>query len=533
MITWLQNATGKHHRLIFGFLLVIIVVSFVFYGFAGRGALKGSGSYMYLGVDLNDPSVRLRHRDAQFFANMTGQRMDNVSLQQRVAELSLANSLNIPDPSEAEIRKIAKDATMPPDGKAEGDTLGKFIDFASKQLNASDLETRARFESFIKDTWRINKAMTILSGGGHATAAQVKRILDRERAKWTVDAATLPSANFKATIADDEAKAKASFEANKETYRLPAKVEVSAVTITDVTPDTSPISDDDVVTFGYNVAEKFKFETGKVKEQALARRGEIEKLIRAERAVTNLAGLISDELSEKFALDATKADNQGFAAWLKAKKATITALPAYDAGSPPMNDKVPAEALRAGGDLTEKEWRTDVYRTEQGAVFVLLNKRAESRLPEFAEVKALALSNWKATERSRLLTEEVGRLNKTLLADQAAGKSFTESAKALGLTVSSPAAFTAFTVPENLTGVTENTGQLIEVAGVGKITAPIRTRNGDYVFLRPAKSEVPKDESTAEETKLFVQRISGRNAYFTSMGLIQDLTAPPEPEAAK
>ena len=207
MITWLQNATGKHHRLIFGFLLVIIVVSFVFYGFAGRGALKGSGSYMYLGVDLNDPSVRLRHRDAQFFANMTGQRMDNVSLQQRVAELSLANSLNIPDPSEAEIRKIAKDATMPPDGKAEGDTLGKFIDFASKQLNASDLETRARFESFIKDTWRINKAMTILSGGGHATAAQVKRILDRERAKWTVDAATLPSANFKATIADDEAKA--------------------------------------------------------------------------------------------------------------------------------------------------------------------------------------------------------------------------------------------------------------------------------------------------------------------------------------
>ena len=102
-----------------------------------------------------------------------------------------------------------------------------------------------------------------------------------------------------------------------------------------------------------------------------------------------------------------------------------------------------------------------------------------------------------------------------------------------GLTISSPAAFTAFTVPENLTGVTENTGQLIEVAGVGKITAPIRTRNGDYVFLRPAKSEVPKDDSTAEETKLFVQRISGRNAYFTSMGLIQDLTAPPEPEAAK
>ena len=29
MITWLQNATGKHHRIIFGFLLVVIVVSFM------------------------------------------------------------------------------------------------------------------------------------------------------------------------------------------------------------------------------------------------------------------------------------------------------------------------------------------------------------------------------------------------------------------------------------------------------------------------------------------------------------------------
>ena len=31
MITWLQNATSKHHRLIFSFLLVVIVGSFVLY----------------------------------------------------------------------------------------------------------------------------------------------------------------------------------------------------------------------------------------------------------------------------------------------------------------------------------------------------------------------------------------------------------------------------------------------------------------------------------------------------------------------
>lgn len=529
MITWLQNATGKHHRIIFGFLLVIIVASFVFYGFAGRGALHGTGSYMYLGVDLNDPAVRQRHRDAQFFASMTGQRMDNVSLQQRVAELSLANSLHIPEPSEAEIRKIAREATTPPDGKDAGDALAKFIDFASKQLVASDLDTRVRFERFIKDTWRINKAMAILSGPGHATAGQVKRIVDRERTNWTVDAATAVFADFKAVVADDEAKAKAAFETNKEAYRLPARIESTAVVITQTVPDTAPVSDDEVISYGYNVAEKLKLDTGKIKEQALARRAEIEKMIRTERAVTNLAGVISDELAEKFPMESTKADNKAFADWLKTRGAQLRPLPAFDAGNPPQVDKVPAEALRVAGDLTDKEWHTDVYRTEEGAVFIILGKRTESRLPEFSEVKALALSNWKASERARLFTDEVGRLNKALQADAAAGKSFAESARALGLVVSSPAAFTAFSVPENLMGSTENTGQLIEVAGVGKITPPIRTRNGDYVFIRPAKSELGKNDSTAEETKLFIQRIASRNAYFTSMGLIQDLTAAPEP----
>lgn len=533
MITWLQNATGKHHRLIFGFLLVIIIASFVFYGFAGRNGFHGTGTQMYLGVDLNAPAVRQRHRDAQFFASMTGQRLDNVSLQQRIAELSLANALNVPDPSEAEIRRIARDATTPPDGKAVEDALGKFIDFASKQLVASDLETRVRFETFIKDTWRINKAMAILAGPGHATAAQVKRILDRERTKWTVEAAVVSAADFKPAIADDETKAKAAFDANKEAYRLPARIEATAVVITRTIPDTAPVSDDEVISYGYNVAEKLKLDTGKIKEQALARRGEIEKMLRAERAATNLAGLISDELAEKFATETTKADDKAFAEWLRSKGAQLRAIPAFDAGSSPAVDKIPAEALRVAGELTAKDWRTDVYRTEEGAVFLMLRKRTESRLPEFAEAKPLALSNWKSSERNRLFVDEIARLHKSLQAGVAAGKGFTDAAKELGMTVSTPPAFTAFSVPENLVGAAENTGQLIEVAGPGKLTAPIRTRSGDYAFLRPLRSELPKDESSAEETKLFLSRISSRNAYFTSLGLLQDLTAAPEPAAQK
>ena len=529
MITWLQNATGKHNRIIFGFLLVIIVVSFVFYGFAGRGALS-SGAYMYQGVDLNSPAVRARFRDATFFAQMTGQRMSENGLVQRVAELSLADALDIPAPSDVEIRRIAREMTTTPDGK-NADGLNKFLEFAAKQLDTTDLEVRARFEAYIKDTWRIQKAINTLAGSGHATASQIKRILDRERTKWTVDVATFAAAGFKPEVKVDDAKVKEAFTANIESYRLPPQVAVTVVTIAPSAADTAPVTDDEIINMGYNQAEKFKFETGKVKEQALAKRAELEKLVRADRAITNLAGQVSDELAEKFAIDTAKADSKELAAWIKAKNAKVTVLPSFEVTNPPSVAKIPAEALRVAAELTEKEWRTEVYRSEEGATFVFLNKRTADRLPTFEEAKVKAVESWKKSQYNRLLSEEVAKVGKALQADIAAGKTFTDSAKAHKLVLTSPEAFSVYSVPEALNGVNENTGLLIEAAGVGKITSPIRTANGDTVFIRPAKKDLPVDKSGVEESRLFVQRVSQRNAYFTGIGLIQDIV--PAPVQAK
>ena len=530
MITWLQNATGKHHRLIFGFLLVIIVVSFVFYGFAGRGALTGGPAYMYQGVNLNDPAVRKRFNDAVFFGQMTGQRMDGNGLVQRIAELALADALGIPAPSAIDIRRIAREKTAAADSKSN-DGLNKFLEFAGKQLDTSDLDVRARFETYINDAWRIEKARAAVGGTGHVTASQITRILDRQRTKWTVDVATLSAAGFKPDVKVDEAKAKEAFIANIEDYRLPARVAVTAVTIASSVADTAPVSDDEIINMGYNQAEKFKFETGKVKEQALAKRAELEKLVRADRAITNLAGQVSDELAEKFAIDTAKSDSKELAAWIKAKNAKVTVIPSFEVINPPTVAKVPAEALRVAAELTEKEWRTEVYRSEEGATFIFLNKRTDDRLPTYDEAKTKAVENWKKSQLNRLLAEEVAKVGKALQADIAAGKTFTDSAKAQKLALASPAAFSIYSVPETLNGVNENTGLLIEAAGVGKLTSAIRTANGDYVFIRPAKKDLTEDKTGAEEARLFVQRVSQRNAYFTGIGLVQDVV--PAPVQAK
>jgi hypothetical protein len=282
---------------------------------------------------------------------------------------------------------------------------------------------------------------------------------------------------------------------------------------------------------GYNQAEKFKFETGKIKEQALAKRAELEKFVRADRAITNLAGQISDELAEKFAIDTAKADSKELAAWIKAKNAKVTVIPSFEVINPPTVAKIPAEALRVAGELNEKEWRTEVYRSEEGATFILLNVRTADRLPTYEEAKIKAVENWKKSQLNRLLAEEVAKVGKALQADIAAGKSFTDSAKAHKLVLSSPAAFSIYSLPEALKGADANTGPLIEAAGVGKLTSAIRVANGDHVFIRPAKKDLTEDKTNAEEARMFVQRVSQRNAYFTGIGLVQEVV--PAPVQAK
>ena len=244
--------------------------------------------------------------------------------------------------------------------------------------------------------------------------------------------------------------------------------------------------------------------------------------------MTGLAGQVSDELAEKFPTDATKAGDTGFAKWLKDRGAVVKTLPAFDAGSAPTVEKVPAEALRAAGELTDKEWRTEVYRTEDAVVFLTLVKRTESRLPDFNEAAKLATSNWRDAERQRLLKAELVKLSQGLQDDATAGKSFAESAKARGLKLASPAPFSMSTLPDAVRGAEEDTLQAIELAGLNKITPAIRIDSGDYVFIRAAKSELPKEAVKPEELNEFKQFISSRQRNQAADGLMQDLVPAPQ-----
>lgn len=531
MISWLRPITDRYHKIIKAVLILSGVASLVFMQGGISDGPSGANSRIYLGVDLNNPKVQNQYRDLIVFTSISGQRADSQSLTQYVAEIHVADTLGIPQPSDNEVRKIAAAITTPIDGKESASGLIKFVEVASKQLNASEEETLARFETFIRNAWRVNKAVQILSGPGHVTTSQLQRVLLREKTIWTVEVASFDNTKFNPAVTVDEAKVKSSFETNKESYRLPAKVEVSLVSFKNITPDSSLVSEDDIVMEGFNVAEKLKFEPGKIREQALARRSEIEKIIRTNRAIRNLAGKIGEELADQFPVESHKSDEPAFTAWLQKQNATSETLPAFDSLNPPELTSVPVEALKAAGELSEKEWRTDMYRSDDAAVFVIFKKRIDSRIPDFNEVKDAAAANWKRDERLRLMRDEVFKISKSMKASAADNKNFAESAGALGLKVSQLAPFTTANLPANLTGVSENTAQSLEVAGAGKIVSGIQTTTGDTVYIHIIKSDRPQIDASSEEVKQLAERFTSRNAYFMGMGLLKDLTAAPEPQA--
>ena len=129
------------------------------------------------------------------------------------------------------------------------------------------------------------------------------------------------------------------------------------------------------------------------------------------------------------------------------------------------------------------------------------------------------------------MREEVLKISKAMKAAAAENKNFADSASSLGLKVSQPEPFTTANLPANLTGVSENTAQSLEVAGPGKIVPGIQTTTGDIVYIHVIKSDRPQIDASSEEVKQLAERFTSRNAYFMGMGLLKDLSSAPEPQA--
>ena len=521
VITWLNGATQKHHRIIFGFLLVVVVISFVFY--TGGSQSSGlQGNPRYLGVDLYNVRSLERFDDAlRLGGGSSDSRQRTLEICLGIARKHLADQLDLPVPSEAEVqervrlmlsRGVASDKGLDP--KA----WENFVGTLQQAFGCNRAEALARFQTVVEDQLRWERAANLLAGPGHASTAVVRKALEDMGAKWTVEVAQLDMATFAPVFADDLARAQAHFAANAESHRIPARLTLRAVTFAAPAANPArPVTEEEVMNHAYNFATELGIAAGKVDEAVKARRAELEQRVRARAATEEASARISDELAERF--QSAKPAPAALEAWIKSQGGTVRDLPAFDAGSDVSMPGIPASALEAAGSLGESGWHTDVYATGAGPVLLLVKERTASRLPSFDEVKAKAVADWRQAERNRLFIVRATELGKSLAAAVDQGKPFAEASRSLGLAVlPSPAPFTGAETPESLAGANLSTVAVLSETAVGKVASPLRVTGGNFAFLRVVKREAPAIDVTSEKFRDVVSQVERINARTTLLG---------------
>lgn len=554
VISWLQSTTQRHHRLIFGFLLVVVAVSFVFYTGTGPTNPTFRGETKYLGVDLGNRRAVERFDDALriFGFRAEGERR-TYEICLAIARRHLADSLEIPSPSAEAVQGRVRDLlTRGAGGKVDPKEWEGFVSGLQAELGCDRPEALARLEAVIEDVLRWETASELLAGPGHASPAEVRRALEEMGTRWTVEVAGLDAEAFKPTFPDDPAKARSHFAANIERHRIPANLTVKAVTFPASAPRKRAVTDEEIQTHAYNFAQELGLAEGKVAEEAARRRDEIAARVLAREAVQEDCANLSDLLAQRFpVLDKAPAPAD-LAAWIAAQKGVARELPAFSVGEEPSVPGIPASAIRAASGLAESAaWHTEFYPTQSGAVALFVVDRKPSRLPAFEEVQAAALADWRASERARLLLLRAKEAGAALAKSVAAGKPLAEAAREAGLaTLPAPAPFLATEIPESVRGTTVSTLSALSEAGVGKVTDGIRVAGGGFVYLLPTKREAAPVDAASEAFRNALGNVARQNARTTlygnpgftlpngqtigggGIGLLDELTTQPKAENA-
>lgn len=233
MISSLQNFLQKHHKLLFGTLLIIIVIAFVFtIGAPGVGLRHIKHSYLY-GRDLSDAheSDEMR-RDVLCSAVLNGENLmmiqGNMStfLFKRVIFLGMAEELGIPFPAEEDLKVYIRSlpAFVGDDGKFSKDLYSSFIDMFKKMGFDEDRISRIACEDFL-----IKQVKEALVGNGFISENMIRNSLKQYYDQYDFSVITVKNNEDTSNIDISDEEIVKEYNEHKGKYKQPEMFAVSMV----------------------------------------------------------------------------------------------------------------------------------------------------------------------------------------------------------------------------------------------------------------------------------------------------------------
>jgi peptidyl-prolyl cis-trans isomerase D len=460
MISWIQTTFRRHFPVVFSVLLVLIIVSFVFT--IGAAPAIGSGEAKRLRRDFFGANLGSQEEinrimgDAELsvflqagYPAIGADQLQPFALQ-RHAGLHLANQLNIPAPTQAEITEHIQ--TL---GAFAGQTgqfdAQRYADFRASLKTSPNLK-EGDISRVIADDIRFTRVQRLLAGPGYVLPSEVRDQLIRADATWNIAVASAEYAAFAPSVTPTDADLTKFFEENAFRYELPPKVRLSyaefplsahlgSVTVTDAeirafydaNPTRFPKPAEGIAAPAIGTGADADF---------LAVRGQVESALRAERALMVAAKAASD-LS--LALFEAKTSQAAVADFLAARGIKLNALAPFDESTVPpelgANPQVATEALK----LNTARHFSDAIPTPAGAAVLFWQETLPARRPFFTEVAVRVGTDFVENEKRKRFVEVGRSVRDQLRARLKAGESFESAAAAvsgLSLTVKSHAGFT-------------------------------------------------------------------------------------------
>ena len=237
MITWIQKYFQHHFRAIFGVLLALIIVSFVFTIGASGGLGQGERRMVdrhFFGYNLGLQQDQQRLvGDASLSANLQMGAMGGIEPEQiqnyafqRAATLHLADLWHIPAPTTPEITDQIKTLRMfaGQDGQFDAKTYATFLD--NLKTNPRGVKEVDVLRVLAADV-RADKVNKLIAGPGYVLPSDVKSQLSRADTSWTIATASVDYASFAPTLNPSDADLNKYFEEESARYQIAPRVVVT------------------------------------------------------------------------------------------------------------------------------------------------------------------------------------------------------------------------------------------------------------------------------------------------------------------
>ncbi|MEX2044448.1 MAG: peptidyl-prolyl cis-trans isomerase [Opitutus sp.] len=546
MISWIQRYFQHHFRIIFGGLLAVVIVAFVF----TIGASPGIGTADHRAIDRDFFGYNLNRAqdqqrlvgDAQLsialqfgaFSGIGEEQVQNYAFN-RAAALHLADRWHVPAATTDEIADAVKTLRMfhGPDGQFDARQYATFRD--NLKMNPRGM-TEGDIARVIGNDVRAEKVNRLLAGPGYVLPAEVLTQLERADTTWTLATIVADYAAFKPGINPTDADLTKFFEENSFRYEIPPRVVVTCVEFAaGDNLDKVSVTDAEVRAHYDANPARFPKPAAAASQPAApevtiadpaadfeAVRPQVEAALRLQRARRLATQAASDLALALF--EGKLSPGPAFDDFLSLRQLTARPLAPFTRESGPAelggSAEVAAEAFR----LSEDRLVSDAIQTPAGAVVLFWQETLPATKPLFTAVRETVAADYVEGEKRRQFVElgrrMKGQLESRLKAGDSAEKA-AEAASSTGVKLEARV-LPPFTLRTGQQEIDHGVLGALERLDQGQVSDMVITADkGTFVFAMEKKAPVLSESNPRyAETRAQLSAMSGRmsgSAYLAEL----------------